>query len=110
MDEKVTPQAPPVTHAEPTTVETKNTTVVTKDDTTILDFREKNFDKKVLVFMSLTFLAAMLGYLGSWATPSDLVIGFFISQIAGFSGALGNIITGKPATDPRRSTDPPDKV
>jgi hypothetical protein len=104
------PQAPPISRAEPTTVETKNTTVVTQNDTTVLDFREKNFDKKLLVFMYLVVLAAMLGYMGTFATVSDLVLGFFIGQLGIFGGALGNIITGKQANDQQRSTDTQGKV
>jgi hypothetical protein len=92
-----------------TTVDSVNTTVVSQNNTTVLDLREKNFDKKLLTFLFLVMLGAMLGYLKFFNQQSDMILGFFITNMGALSGALGNIITGK-IQDTRgqqqRSTDP----
>lgn len=92
-----------------TVITSKDTTVITQDDTKIWDFREKFVDKKILVFLYLIVMAAMLGYLRAFEKPSDLVLGFFIGQLGLFAGALANIITGKnnDATH-QRVTDKPE--
>lgn len=93
-----------------TTVESKNTTVIAQNDTTVLDLREKNFDKKLLCAMYLIIMACLLGYLKFFTNASDMILGFFITQLGAIMGALGNIITGK-VQDTRaaatRATDAP---